>query len=104
MCVAPRVWAASKSFDVATILADDATIVEQHPVIVDLTQNFGQTSEKMVSTHLSDQQDTMCDDIIKQLESKVRPSVALAVVPLDCRPVTMSSDHVVPPQLPTVRR
>ena len=78
-----RVWlwicalAASKAFDVATILADDATIVEQHPVVVDLTQNFGQSSETMVSTHLSDQQDTMCDDIITQLERKVRASVTL---------------------------
>ena len=71
----------------ATILSDDASIAEQHPVVVDLTQNFGQSSEKMVSTHLSDQQDTMCDDIIKNLEARVRAAqVAPAAAPLtDCR-------------------
>lgn len=59
----------------STILAEDESVAEQHPVVVDLTQDFGKSSEKMVSTHISDQQDTMCEDILKELESKVRASM-----------------------------
>ena len=71
--------AACKPFDVGTILSDDAAIAEQHPLVVDLTQHFGRRSEENISAHLRGQQDTMCDDIIKELENKVPRSVSLSL-------------------------
>ena len=62
-----------------TILSDDAAIAEQHPLVVDLTQHFGRRSEENISAHLRGQQDTMCDDIIKELENKVPRSVSLSL-------------------------
>lgn len=55
---------------------DASSIAEQHPMVVDLTQSFGESSEKMVSTHLSNQQDGMCEDIMKDIEKKVRALTA----------------------------
>ena len=57
---------------------DVALVVEQQDaeaageVVVDLTQSFGESSTKRVAAHLRSQQDQMCEDVVKDVEQRVR--------------------------------
>jgi hypothetical protein len=69
---------------------DASSIAEQHPMVVDLTQSFGESSEKMVSTHLSNQQ----DEGYREKSARPHcPPLLLLLLPLLLSPTHMSAAH-----------